>query len=234
MAVYGQPKMLAKQIEVIQAYPPEILGRLTVIVVDDCGEPPAVTPETWKLFRITQDIPWNQGGARNLGMKHAQGWCVMLDPDMIVDVGIACRFMDAIKTLERGQVVRFGLKHMNGSRKDIDMSSPNTYLIHRDDFWRVGGYDEDYAGGKGWSDVQLLQVLADHFKMRGRNDLWVEFYDTDAFSDAQVMTLNRSVRRNKKIHLCKRAEAKVRGWVRWVKVRKPKLKILRFPWIQVH
>ena len=231
MATFGQPKMMEKQIETIQGYPPEILKLLTVIVVDDCGEPPAVVPKTWGLFRVTKDIPWNQCGARNLGMHHANGWCVMLDPDMVVSAGMVCMFMDRLAWVRRGEVVRFGLKHMNGSHKGVDMTSPNTYLIHREDFWQVGGYDESYAGLKGWSDVTLLDVLGAHFKIRMARDLSVDYYDAKMIPDAMVTSLNRSVRENKNLRLRHVAQSRAcGGWKRWV--RKHKGKVLQFPWEQ--
>jgi hypothetical protein len=239
MAVYGQPKMLNYWWETLGSYPDDVSERISLIVVDDHGDPPATIPEairtrfSAKLFRVLDDIPWNQMGARNLGMHHARGWCVMLDPDMVIGQLMAKRFLDT--ELKRGEVVRFGLKHMNGSQDGVDMSSPNTYLIHRDDFFNAGGYDEDYAGNKGWSDVQMLQVLTEHYKMHLRSDLWVQFYDTGAFDDAQVVTLDRSVKVNKAIHLRKRAEAKRGGWVKWVLRQKGNLNKpqLRFRWEQV-
>jgi hypothetical protein len=239
MAVYGQPKMLDYWWETLRSYPDDIACRIRLIVVDDCGDPPATIPEAVrgvfraKLFRVLENIPWNQMGARNLGMQHASGWCVMLDPDMVIDPLMARKFLEV--DIQRKEVIRFGLNHMNGSQEGIDMSSPNTYLIHRDDFFYAGGYDEDYAGHKGWSDVQMLQVLAEHYKLHSRKDLWVQFYDRDAFDDAQVVTLDRSVKINKAIHLRKRSEAKRGGWVKWVLRQKGNLNKprLRFRWEQV-
>lgn len=240
MATYGQPKMLAHWWETLRAYPDDVASRINLIVVDDCGDPVAIIPDDVRgvfrahLFQVKDNIAWNQMGARNLGMHHAKGWCVMLDPDMVIDPMMARKFLEV--DVQRREFIRFGLCHVNGSQKGIDMSSPNTYFIHRDDFFDVGGYDEDYAGHKGWSDVQMLQVLAEHYKVRLRKDLWVQFYGRDAFDDAQVVTLDRSVKINKAIHLRKRGEARRGGWVKWVMRQKANLNkgILRFKWEQVY
>lgn len=234
MAVYGQPLMLAEQFAAIRGYPAEVLDQLTVIVVDDHGDPPvakrelkalAVGVADVQLYRIINNFPWNQMGARNLGMHHAKGWCAMLDPDMVIPASLIKKFVGCASRLQRGQVIRFALKHANGR---IDTSSPNTYLIHRDDFFRAGGYDEDYRGNKGWSDVQLLAILRAHFRMKMRADLWCDFYKPAQIEDAEVRTLNRSVGVNKGVHLRKVAEAKRHGWIKWVQ--KCKGPNLRFRW----
>lgn len=236
MAVYGQPSMLAKQVETILNYSQAVRDELTVIIVDDCGDPPAsVGPlvdhcKDVQLYRITEDKPWNQPGARNLGMHHARGWCVMLDPDMVIQPQMIARFMKAAGKYPRGHVTKFALKHhSNGS---IDMTSPNTYLIHAADFHLCGGYDEDFAGNKGWSDVQLLSTLKAFFKVFPRPDLWVDFYSIREIDDAQVMTIDRSVKVNKAKHLLKNGRAKAAGgWARWT--RKEKGPNLRFPWTRL-
>ncbi len=236
MAVYGQPKMLERWWEVLRTYPDELLDELAIIIVDDHGDPPVAIPEDvlglcqLAVYRVDRQIPWNQMGARNLGMHHAKGWCIMLDPDMVVSPAMARRFLQLTARLKRGTVVRFGLKHRSG-RPKIDMTSPNTYLIRSEDFRECGGYDEDYAGNKGWSDVQLLATLKAFFRVMGQPDLWVDFYDTAEIPDAQVRTLDRSVRVNRAMHIRKHTEAKRGGWRRWVQ--RSKGPNIRFPWTKM-
>ena len=240
MAVYGQPLMLKKQLESIRSWPGEVRNHLTVVIVDDCGNPPVAVGdiETFadsllhevKLLRVEKDIPWNQMGARNLGMHVSRGHCLMIDPDMVFDGEIITRMRQAAAKLARGHVLKYGLKHVNSGR--LDMSSPNTYMLHRDDFFAVGGYCEDYAGHKGWSDLTLLDVLRSHYKIEDRPDLFAHFHSTNAIPDAMVTSLDRSVKHNRTLRLKHVAQAKAcGGWKKWVKVHKgPNL---RFPWTQL-
>lgn len=240
MAVYGQPLMLQEQLLAISSYPQAVREQLTVIVVDDCGEPPVregtitcldAIIKSAKLFRVEQDIPWNQMGARNLAMHHASGHCLLIDPDMVFDGRTMARMIEAAKKLARGHVIKWGLRHLNSGK--VDMSSPNTWLIHRDDFFAVGGYDEDYAGHKGWSDVQFLDVMRSCYKIEHRPDLLADFYGTDSVPDAMVRSLDRSTSTNKKKRLKKVAQARAAGgWARWAKARKD-VSRLRFPWKQI-
>jgi hypothetical protein len=240
MAVYGQPLMLAAQLATIRGYGPETRSRLNVVVVDDCGDP-AVDPEdigflasfvkSVKLFRVDKDIPWNQMGARNLGMQHSEGHCLLIDPDMVFDGVVMARMIEAASKLARGRVIKWGLRHVNTGK--LDMSSPNTWLLHRDDFFAVGGYDEDFAGNKGWSDVQFLDIMRGCYKIEERPDLWAHFHSTASVPDAMVTSLDRSTAANRKKRVKKVEQArKAGGWARWAKTR-VSAERLRFPWTQL-
>lgn len=241
-AVYGQPAMLEVQLRTFAAYKsPALRSSLKLIVVDDAGDPPVDkdalaefeldTGIDTELYRVTKDIPWNQGGARNLAVHVApDGWLLLIDPDMVFSEDVMARMVLASEAMIRGHVARYALRH--ASTGEIDMTSPNTYLIHRQDFLDVGGYDEDYAGHKGWSDVQLLDILGAHYKLSRRPDLFAEFYSNALVSDAMVTKLDRSTKHNRAIRLKKFEQAKsMGGWKRWVKQKKgPNL---RFPWVKL-
>jgi hypothetical protein len=240
MAVYGQPLMLQKQIETISAYSDVVLDHLNVVVVDDCGRPDVDVEgmrflsdfaKSVKLFRVTLDIPWNQMGARNLAMEHSEGLCLLIDPDMTFSGEMMKRMIEAASKLARGHVIKWGLKHVSSGK--LDMTSPNTWLLHREDFFAVGGYDEDFAGNKGWSDVQFLDVMRANYKIELRPDLFADFHGTDSVPDAMVKSLDRSTAANKKKRLKKVAQARAAGgWARWAKTRRDVPRI-RFPWTQL-
>lgn len=244
MAVYGQPKMLEHQLRTMSEYDDDILHKLKVIIVDDCGDPPVTSDFVarfdrldLRVFRITVDVPWNQMGARNLGMHHADPtWCVMIDPDMVFSCEMMRRLMMHASRMRRKTLVRYHLRHVDTEGKPVDGSSPNTYIIHRDDFFAVGGYDEDFAGNKGWSDVQLLDTLKAHYRINHHKGIYADFHKESSFEDACVFEsagVDRKTAANRKLRLRKLREVrKVGGWLRWVKSKKgPNL---RQPWIQVH
>lgn len=234
MAAYGQPLMLEKWWNTLRSYSPEVREKLHVIIVDDHGEPPVAVPRdildlmSICVYRVSDDIPWNQMGARNLGMQQApDGWCLMLDPDMVVEPGVAERLLARIKDMRQGELVKLLLRYTNGK---LDSSSPNAYLIHRKDFAKVGGYDEDYAGHKGWSDVQLMHtLLGARIRFLRPQDLWVRYYHSEDIADATVRTLSRNVNHNRSMHLRKMGIAK-KNWAKWIKREQ---KSIRFNWTRV-
>lgn len=241
MAVYGQPKILAHQLETILGYPESVRDRLKLFIIDDHGDPPvdvdliidaATRLKEARLYRVDDDIPWNQMGARNLGMKEASGVCMMLDPDMVWPADMMARMLAAASSLKRGNVMKWALRHKSGGR--IDMTSPNTWTLHRDDFWKVGGYDEDFAGNKGWSDVTLLGTLMTTFKIEQRPDLYPDFLSVKDVPDAMVTSLNRSIKVNLGKRLAKvRQSRAMRGWARWAEKVNVRATKIRFAWTRL-
>jgi hypothetical protein len=229
-STYGQPKMLHYWFECFMAQPHEWRDLVEVIVVDDAGSPKAQVPAGpgIRLARIRKDIPWNQGGARNLAAHLATTDRLMLiDPDMTLEPGMLQKLVEESRFLARGLMFRPALRHIaDGS---LDHTSPNVHLMLRADFLELGGYDEDYCGNKGWSDVQLLRVMQKALVSRTREDLWFWFHHGNKkLPDAQVVTLDRSVKKNKALHLSKIDKLKKLGWKQFVSkcVGKP----LRFEW----
>lgn len=210
MAVYGQPKILAHQLATISRYGDGILDQIKVVIVDDHGDPPATVdpyPRAMidlKLFRITEDIPWNQMGARNIGMRESEGWVVFLDPDMVIEPDMISRFIDRANSMVRGTVIKFALRR---SGNPLDFTSPNTWLIHKQDFFDCGGYDEDFRGHKGWSDCLLQECFRAFYKVVDDKELWVTFHHTSqGYDDAQVREsagVDRNTAYNKKLKVMK-------------------------------
>jgi hypothetical protein len=233
MAVYGQPKMLEVWFDTLRSYQPELLEQMELLIVDDCGDPPAEIPDDitqllkCRLFRVTDNIPWNQPGARNLALEQCRTPLILfVDPDMVFPADMMRRMMEAGYKLAKGEVIRFMLKHRKGGK--VDGSSPNTWFLHVQDFLAIGGYDEDFCGNKGWSDVQLLDVMKTYYKTHHRDDLHADFYNVDEVKDAMVTTLDRSHKANRHLRIRKTQWARRRGgWKAFVKRNRTRL---RFTW----
>lgn len=242
MAAYGQPLMLEVWFDTLRSYPYVVLSQMELIIVDDCGEPAVEIPEDiqallpCQLFRVTKDIPWNQPGARNLALEHARTRLILfVDPDMVFPAGMMNKMLLAGLELEEHRVIRFQLRHRLGLFKGhIDASSPNTWFLHVEDFRRIGGYDEDYSGHKGWSDVQLLDIMRTVYKVRHDPALYAEFYAAEEIPDAMVSTLDRNTKHNKYQRLGKVRQANLTGgWGKFARDVVCKRPRLRFTWERV-
>lgn len=236
LACYDQPKMMALQVGAWEKYSELVKQNVRFIVVDDAGPnhpfrmPFAPTLDV-QVYRVQQDIPWNQMGARNLGMQAADdGWALMIDPDMILPPDIMEIVVRRVmQNPNKGGRYRMLLRHMRNGQ--LDEGCCNIYVIHTADFWRAGGYDEDYSGHKGYSDVMLHHTLNTIGVMPlWWKDCWADFYSTDNVDDAAVMQLDRDIAHNRRLHLRKVKEARKRGARRYLT--QPR-QVCRFKWERV-
>lgn len=148
---------------------------------------------------------------------------------MVVQPDMMDRMVDAGARLPEKEVIRFMLKHKGSGV--LDGSSPNTWFMHVSDFLWVGAYDEDYAGNKGWSDVQLLDIVKSFFKVHHRADLFVDFYSVNEVSDSMVTSLDRSHAANRKLRLRKLSWVRRKGgWKAFLKADRTRI---RFPWTKI-
>lgn len=117
-----------------------------LIIVDD-GSPnsPAIDivkeypDKNISLFRVKKDIGFNSHGCRNLAMKHVEtewAWLTDVDREGIDECAeIVSRYIDSYR---HDEYYNFLL----GKKKEV---THNDYCIRTEDFWKSGGYDEEYV-----------------------------------------------------------------------------------------
>lgn len=150
---YENPTFLARQVMNWARYNESARRFVRAIVVDD-GSPryPAEKvlrglsqPIPIRLFRIDVDVRWNWLAARNIAMKHAETeWCLMTDMDHVVEP-------KTIVNVVSGQhdsctIYRFSRREHTGVHVH---PHPNSMLLTKTMFWKVGGYDEALSGHYG-------------------------------------------------------------------------------------
>jgi len=243
-AYFDQPLMLRKQVEVFSSYAKETLSRLKLIIVDDCSRKHQARkackryPLRTEIYIIQDNIAWNQMGARNLAMKHASGWVLLIDPDHTVSESLAVYLLDEV--LPTADLDRYYLIPRVYARKREKMKAPpNLYMIHHQSYWRAGGMDEGFRGHKGWSDITFRYALEStgmkRFLLSKAPKMvawsWKDWFEHEPplIKDAAVVGLDRSLGHNnaKRIKIMK--AAKRSGWQRYIQSLKP----LQFKWRKV-
>jgi len=128
------------------AYDASLMDRVQFVLVDDGSPRPVMLPPDLDLnvllLRIREDIAWNQGGARNLGVLYSR--C-----DKVIATDLDHEFSE--ETLARIVSMRpLGKRMYRMHRKDVDgrfmRPHPNTFVMSRGRFLELFGVDEDFSG----------------------------------------------------------------------------------------
>ena len=157
---YESPLMLKKQIEFWRNYP----NGLKYIVIDD-GSPTKPAKDVLRntdldieLYRIEENIPWNIGGARNLLFTVCEDdWVLMMDIDHLMSLS----GIDYIHSMPLDENCHYRFARFRPKEDRWIKPHRDTILVRRDDYWKVGGFDEDisgYYGGKSMFFKQLEKI----------------------------------------------------------------------------
>lgn len=195
---YDNAEMLARQIAEWCSYDSKHQDRVRFIVIDDGSERhpaldvlrrsfPGQLPIDLQLFRIDVNIPWNQDGARNLGMlKCKTVWALMTDMDHVLP-------STQVRALLEFDA-RPGSYYMPDQFVTLGYSlnrpHPNTFLMSRSDFWTVGGYDEDFAGFYG-SDGNFRKCARNYLSEIGTKDFHLVVFRSEDIFDANTKDWGR-------------------------------------------
>lgn len=198
---YGHHDKVLEQIRHWGQLAPELREKIEFVLVDDCSESPLVLPRhnlNLRLFRITTDIPWNQGGARNLGAMQAHGqWGMFFDIDQKIQLETVPLLIDLLeKANPRNTFLYFRIRELIDTQTNQSLPChPNTFLTNLEDFRERGMYDEDFSGHYGYEDLYLMAVWEKH----GGNRIVLEqpvFFEDMNFG---TTSLDRSKERNQQL-----------------------------------
>lgn len=151
MPYYDNATMLAHQYDHVRTLPKDVRDMLHVVVVDDASPNcPAVVSDLegvpLQLYRIREDVRWNQDAARNIGVSHAESsWVLMTDIDHLVPETTWRALMS--RTWDKDTAYKFN--RVTGPEMAPYKPHPNTWFMTKGLFERAGGYDERFAGYYG-------------------------------------------------------------------------------------
>jgi hypothetical protein len=215
---YSNPEFFARQIATWTDYPANVSAHLSVIVVDD-GSPeaarlPAHVPFNLRLFRIETDIRWNWLAARNIGAHHAaDGWLLLTDMDHVVPV----QTLQAIVWGLHDPKVVYAFSRREYTGEAIHPHSAS-FLMTRELFWKIGGYDEALSGHYGTDGIFRRQIEL-HARIHVLTDELIRYEYVD---DSSTTRYGR--KQPEDAAVARIVAARKPGW---------KPKILSFPYHQV-
>jgi hypothetical protein len=160
---YENPQMFSRQWGHLIAFRAAVRQKLHVIFCDD-GSPDrpleseleALSKDQFaslQIFRVDVDVRWNWIACRNIGVHHAKtSWVLMTDIDHLLPEATARRIIEG--KLRDDTVYRFARVDAPDMTPTIGKHGehkphPNTWLMTKPMFDKVGGYDERFSGFYG-------------------------------------------------------------------------------------
>lgn len=170
MPYYRNPTMLGIHYAFWAGLPDWVKRDFEVVIVDD-GSPDEAAVDVprpdglpaLRIFRVLEDRPWHQHAARNIGAHEARGEALLLtDMDHLCTQALiekAC-YIDTADGAFYVRRVEFDTGAETLDRFGKPKSHPNTFVMSRELFWKIGGYDEDFCGVYGTDGLFRHRMVA--------------------------------------------------------------------------
>ncbi|BEM54859.1 hypothetical protein SME20J_35460 [Serratia marcescens] len=190
--------------------PRRLREQVEFVIVDDGSPIEYDVPQTdlnLTLLRIHDDIRWNQGGARNLGVVYAKSdKIVMTDLDHEIPEHTLW-YMVNHKNPGR---VFYKLKRKNDN-SGMYKAHSNIFFMSRARFLRFYGYDEEYSGCHGAEDYRFVKFQKYHGSQQKHLPSKYFCTERDINREDSYHSLTREQDANKKKDLSKKYECETYG-----------------------
>lgn len=207
---YRNCQMLTRQVQEWEQYP----AGIHIIVVDD-GSPEEAESiirscasqrllARISLYRILIDIPWNREEARNLGTDRCETeWLIHIDIDHVLPASSAASLLEfspdpkhwyRFPRWRKGKADETRKKDVLSPDADFGQIKPHidSYLIRKDLYLKVGGYDLAFSGclGGGTEFLRRLESVSGSPVLLPEA-IALHVYTRSEFADASDWSLSR-------------------------------------------
>jgi hypothetical protein len=190
-----------------ETYSPDLLDRIQFVIVDD-GSPLQFEIPDFNLniiwLRITENIPWNLGGARNLGAVYAKS-------DTILLTDLRCDFPEVTltrvaKMQNLGRKLYRFYRYSEKAKRILPLTHANSFLMSRGHFFRFYGYDEEFCGNYGFFGGWLTRFHRYHGSWLFKMPRKYHYFRHDMDAPVRDHGLARDKSANQELYLRKRTE----------------------------
>lgn len=198
---YNNKDAIVERVEQWKRLPLIIRKKIEFIIIDDGSKDKFnldLEGLNAKFLRITSNIPWNQPGARNLGVIYSQSsWMLLHDVDQYFYDRFYLFLLEYIiaNKLSRDFMYFIRIKELVDIQNGQNLKyHPNSFVVDRDQFISSGMYDEDFSGSYGYDDTYVTKTW---LRMGHQRALLPEVFSENR--GAGTTDLNRNLEKNKEL-----------------------------------
>lgn len=210
---YCNQKSIESVFSLLRKYenlPLSIRSAVEFIIVDD-GSP--ITYDVGSIdlninwLKITDDIKWNQAGARNLGVTYAKSDKILLtDLDHELPAETFAYLINA-----RNPGRNFYKIYRKNPERGLYKGHSNLFFMSRARFFRHFGYDEEFSGNYGAEDYRFVKYHKYHGSRQKYLPKKIICHERDLDREKSYHSLTRDLSANTPIDLQKQKECETYG-----------------------
>jgi len=183
LSFYNQNKVLVDQVESWKSWTKDIRDQFSFCIADDCSKVPAMevlenvdmSDIDLSVYRVNEDLYCNIAGVRNLSAQECKTeWMVILDMDTFVSEELATSMLK-LASRRTGEAYKFNRRVADPKHPKNGQPHPAVCLLRVEDYWNVGGCEEDLVGHYGWTDPSFWYRSIGKLHVVTFSDLYLDY-----------------------------------------------------------
>tara|TARA_R100000734_G_C3316114_1_gene108470 strand:- start:463 stop:1164 length:702 start_codon:yes stop_codon:yes gene_type:complete len=194
LSYYNQNEILIDQINSWKSWRKEIRDQYSFCIIDDGSEVPAtevlkdedLSELDLTILRVKEDLKWNIAGVRNLSAQEClTEWMMILDMDCFVPQETA-EGMLQLSNFGGHNAYKFTRRvNTNPNHPKHGDPHPAICIIRKEDYWNVGGCEEDLVGQYGYTDPSFW------WRSQGKINISITRLPLDYIDEAEVIDFEK-------------------------------------------
>tara|TARA_B100000212_G_C27365395_1_gene530099 strand:- start:955 stop:1653 length:699 start_codon:yes stop_codon:yes gene_type:complete len=184
LSFYNQDAILRKHVKGWVSWPKEISNYYSFCIVDDCSKNNAInvlkginySNLDLSIYRVKEDLYCNIAGVRNLSAKKCKTeWMLILDMDTMVSEKLSKIILELCNVLP-GNCFKFNRRIPNNPfHIKNGKEHPAVCLIRKEDYWHIGGCEEDLVGNYGQTDPIFWYRAKGKLKINYQKNMFLDY-----------------------------------------------------------
>ena len=184
LSFYNQNDVLVKHVLGWKSWSKELKEKFSFCIIDDCSKTKAVdvlseidlSDLNLSIYRVQEDLVCNIAGVRNLSAQECKTeWMVILDMDTLISEELASSMIQLCKA-PKGSCFKFNRRvPSNPYHPKNGQPHPAVCLLQLEDYWDVGGCEEDLVGHYGQTDPIFWYRAKDKLNVIYQKDMYLNY-----------------------------------------------------------